>query len=152
MGSRWRWTLDPRYGLPALAWLAVGLLLAAAGCGGGLELIPVTGTVTLDDQPLADAAVVFTPVGGGPAASATTDAQGRFQLTTVDRPGAVPGVHLVTVTKQTMLGVTEGDMPGPGGVRVQWHVPEKYSNPETSGLRANVSANEKEFAFRLLSM
>jgi len=114
-------------------------------------MVPVTGMVTLDGKPVADAAVLFTPVGGGPPASGTTDGEGRFQLTAVNQPGAVPGEHQVTITKQTMHGITADGMPGPEGIRIEWHVPEKYSKPETSGLKANVSRQETDFTFTLSS-
>src|SRR5687767_15050217 len=50
--------------------LGLGLLVSQPGCGeaagiGGLA--PVTGTVTLDGQPLSGAQVVFIPVGEGRA-------------------------------------------------------------------------------------
>ena len=127
------------------------LVVALAGCGGGLERIPVSGTVTLDGKPVEGAAVVFAPAAGGPAASGTTDAQGKFQLTTVNEPGAVPGEHVVTITKQTMHGITEDGMPGPGGIRIEWHVPQRYSNAKTSGLKAAVRSDKREFTFSLTS-
>ncbi len=107
--------------------------------------------MTLDGQPVADAAVLFTPVAGGTPASATTDAQGRFQLATNNQPGAVPGEHRVTITKQTMHGIAPDGMPGPGGIRIEWHVPERYSRAETSGLTATVGADKREFPFALSS-
>lgn len=131
--------------------LAALALLVAAGCSRSLELIPVTGIVTLDGKPVEDAAVLFMPMAGGPAASGTTDAQGRFQLSSVNQSGVVPGEHQVTITKQTMLGITPDGLPDAGGIRIQWHVPEKYSRPETSGLKANVDPSQGEFRFSLSS-
>ena len=134
-------------------WGAASGLLAVliAGCGGGLDLIPVSGTVTLDGKPVDGAAVVFVPVAGGPVASGTTEAGGKFRLMTVNEPGAVPGEHHVTVTKQTMHGITADGMPGPDGVRVEWHVPERYSRAKTSGLTATVGGNKPEVSFALSS-
>ena len=134
-------------------WGAASGLLAVlvAGCGGGLDLIPVSGTVTLDGKPVDGAAVVFVPVAGGPVASGTTEAGGKFRLMTINDAGAVPGEHHVTVTKQTMHGITADGMPGPGGIRIEWHVPERYSKPKTSGLTAAVSRSQNEFEFDLSS-
>lgn len=149
MTARW----CPALSRPVAAACAALLASAAVvGCGGsGLKLVPVSGEVTLDGQPVADAAVVFTPLQGGPPASATTDAQGRYQLATNNQPGAVPGEHRVTITKQTMHGITPDGMPGPGGIRIEWHVPERYSRAETSVLTATVGADKREFPFALSS-
>ena len=137
---------------PRIWGAATGLLaVLIAGCGGGLDLIPVSGTVTLDGQPVDGAAVVFVPVAGGPAASGSTDAGGKFRLTTVNQPGAVPGEYNVTVTKQTMHGITADGMPGPGGIRIEWHVPQRYSRAKTSGLTATVGGNKREVSFALTS-
>lgn len=123
------------------------LLVTMSGCG-GVKLVPVTGEVKLDGTPVADCAVMFSPVGGGPVASGTTDLQGRFQLNTMNRAGAVPGEHRVTLAKQRTTGMV-GDVPGPNGVQIEWLVPQKYSRVETSGLTKNVTSQEHEFAFDL---
>ncbi len=87
-----------RHLLPRLCYFA-GLLMLLAGCGGSsVTLVPVTGTVYLDDQPLANAKIVFTPAEGR-ASFATTDAQGRYKLLyTADLAGAVTGKHRVTIS------------------------------------------------------
>ncbi len=86
--------------------LAVAACVALAGCGSGLELAPVSGTVTVDGKPAPDVAVNFTPIPGqaakGPGSSAVTDAQGRFALRTVGDKryaGAVVGKHRVTLVE-----------------------------------------------------
>lgn len=129
--------------------IAALLFAGCIGCG-GVKLVPVTGEVKLDGVPVADCAVMFNPVGGGPAASAATDSQGHFQLSTMNRPGVVPGEHYVTIAKQRTTGMV-GDVPGPDGVHTEWLVPQKYSRPESSGLRKNVSLQEHEFLFELSS-
>ena len=142
---------EPRRTAHGVCLLLGALALVVAGCSGGLERIPVSGTITLDGKPVEGAAVVFSPVGGGPPASGTTNAQGEFDLKTANQPGAVPGEHYVTVTKQTMHGITPDGMPGPGGIRVEWHVPERYSKSKTSGLKATVSSDQRELTFPLTS-
>lgn len=71
-----------------------------AGCGEdvGVELVPITGVVKLDSQPLANARVVFSPKNGRPSAG-TTDAEGRYELYyTVDEPGVLPGSHTISIS------------------------------------------------------
>src|SRR5262245_7032238 len=89
------------------AWL---LLLAAAvtalvGCGSSAKVVPVSGVVTLNGKPLANAHVVFQPeASGGKSAVgvgsyAITDASGGYtlKLSDTDQPGAVVGKHRVEV-------------------------------------------------------
>ena len=88
------------------------LALGAAGCSDSrpYRTAPVSGRVTLDGQPLADAWVTFQPehdpkagILSGPEAHGTTDADGRYALTTVfkDR-GATIGRNRVTITTLKM--------------------------------------------------
>ena len=82
-------------------------LLAGCGGGSGFDIAPVSGKVTLDGQPLADAVVTFLPQAtgtgrdAGPTSWARTDAQGMYTLVTSSEdpsPGAVVGSHQVMIT------------------------------------------------------
>jgi hypothetical protein len=83
----------------------VGVLVATlAGCGGGPNVYPVSGSVRLKGKPLAGATVTFAPVGEGRAAVATTEPDGTFRLNTnlpggSGGSGALPGDYKVTVSK-----------------------------------------------------
>ena len=61
-------------------------VLTTLGCGSktSLDTVPVTGIVKLDGTAVEGATVTFVPGGGGKAASGTTDATGRYNLTTQD--------------------------------------------------------------------
>src|SRR5687767_3762775 len=89
-----------RHGTCAL--VVVGLSLCI-GCGDTSTLAGVTkveGTVTYKSAPIEGATVMFSPQGGGRAASGKTDASGRFQLTTVNlNDGALPGKYNVAISK-----------------------------------------------------
>jgi hypothetical protein len=96
--------------------------------------------------------VIFNPAQGRPA-QGTTDAQGRFQLSTM-RPadGAVVGTHQVAVIA-ARSGVER--MPGPGEMVVPEPVqadalPKRYADPQASGLEREVKADGKnDFALDL---
>lgn len=86
-------------GVPCLLWGLTGSAFIV-GCGGGPNLAPVSGTVTVNGKPLPAAGVTFTPNGGGRPAWATTDGQGRFALTThKGGDGALVGDHAVTIAE-----------------------------------------------------
>jgi len=79
--------------------------LLALGCGQTGKLAPVSGVVTLDGKPLANALVSFQPVASQGTTTAgfgsygTTDATGKYALRTsdADAPGAVVGSHRVEI-------------------------------------------------------
>ena len=77
------------------------MLLVCVGCSsGGPEIAQVSGRVTMDGKPLANASVVFIPENGRPA-GARTDADGRYVLNfTEGRRGAIPGKNSVRITTQ----------------------------------------------------
>ncbi|MBY0228069.1 MAG: carboxypeptidase-like regulatory domain-containing protein, partial [Gemmataceae bacterium] len=89
---------------PALAFLAA-IAFSAAGCGA--KLVPAEGTITLDGKPLANANVTFVPE-KGPSPVGTSDAQGKFKLTTGNKAGAPAGTYKVMVSLNT-----EGSKDGP---------------------------------------
>jgi hypothetical protein len=156
-----------------VVWLpAFGLAVALTGCGADRpQTIPVTGRVTLDGRPVEGAVVGFLPKGGGRPATGTTDASGAFTLTTFDEgDGALPGVHLVTVTNRSSKGkdgapgggdsegaergmTLTGPMGGAGQKQpnAEWLVPEKYSLPRESGLTCTVATGMAPPTFELTS-
>lgn len=116
-------------------------VFANVGCS-EIELETVTGEVTLDDAPLEGALVEFFPVDEGSSASATTDAEGKFELIfAAGLEGAVVGDYTVAITKPERD--EEKD-------KVEETLPIKYNHQTT--LTATVSeAGENHFAFNLLS-
>lgn len=129
-------------------WLCV-LLLAVLGCGGG-ELVPVKGVVTVDGKPLAGATVQLIPDSpAGKQALGTTDAQGRFQLSTNQpRDGALRGTYKVTVQLPPQVEASapaatqdEAQSASPAGrslKRPAIVLPAKYSQPDQTVLRHKV--------------
>jgi hypothetical protein len=85
------------------------LLLCGVGCGSKYDVVPVSGVITLDGQPLADATVSTQPAATpdnpnpGPGSYAHTDAEGRFALglqTEKVQAGAIPGTHRVYISRK----------------------------------------------------
>jgi len=145
------------------------------GCGGEVKLeglVPVSGTVTLAGQPVEGASVAFKSEGAGRAAAGTTDASGRFQLTTLKaNDGAAPGKYKVTVIQHEKRDI-DVNAPDPMTVaRMSGKpldptdaaaaaemmkspknlLPEKYANADESGLTAEVtSGGDNDFTFDLV--
>lgn len=86
--------------MPRLMPIAVFAVALAVGCAKSDRppLGRVTGTVTLDGQPLAAALVAFTPEGRGRTSLGTTDAAGRYSLSYLrEIAGANVGRHVVRI-------------------------------------------------------
>src|SRR5947209_14577793 len=92
--------------------VTVGIVLAGCSNSSRLPTYPVTGTVTMQGQPVAGAAITFVPTGKeGEAASAITDAAGKYALTTWRAgDGARPGQYRVKVSKQEQTAVDSSKM------------------------------------------
>ncbi|AMV34027.1 hypothetical protein VN12_17995 [Pirellula sp. SH-Sr6A] len=83
--------------------LVLGLVLSLGasivGCGdSGPSLAPVKGKVMMYGKPYEKGLVVFEPVGGGPAGTSRTDANGEFEIWSAGKKGAMIGDHKVVVT------------------------------------------------------
>ena len=129
------------------ALLAAGLLISA-GCGSkGPKRYPTGGTVTYKSQPVEGAVVSFRSE-SGVIATGTTDAQGKFKLSTYGHgEGAVPGKHQVTVTKFSAPQVAAGSMsmaeaakqPTPASAEPRNLLPAKYADPARPALQFDVT-------------
>jgi hypothetical protein len=145
---------------------AVGGLLAACLGGCGRRLPPVaavSGSVTIDGRPVSGGIVMFHP-GRGRSAVGTTDAAGRYTLTTF-RPGdgAILGRHTVTIdAREDTEGPALRPMSAeeefqkaeqlfPTHPRVRWVVPERYSVEATTPLEAIVEPTGNRLDFPLLT-
>jgi len=139
-------------------------VLAISGCGGSDRptLVPASGRVTLAGAPIAGATVSFQPVAGGRPCSGLTDANGVYKMTSYDEnDGAPVGEHRVVIIKIAGAGASApaeaapaedpslslSTMPGPGDdgnapkqPETQYLVPQKYGNPDSSGLKVDIPA------------
>lgn len=154
----------PRQLLGSLPCLFIVICLFGAGCSGSdaPSLVPASGTVLVNDKPVADANVNFI-VEGKPLAIGVTNSEGKFSITTGGRPGAPLGKAKVTISKTSSTGnasnpsmkpedmmkmqkANNGATPG-----VVEEIPGKYGVPETSGLEADLDSDgaKNVFEFRL---
>lgn len=113
------------------------------GCSHGEELpelVPVSGKITIDGKPLANASIVFMPADPKEEEGlekvnrphGTTNEAGEYELEwNENAAGAPPGQYKVIV----MAVKPMADEDGEGMV---WLIPQKYGNPRTSGLSATV--------------
>lgn len=146
-------------GLRAWSALVVLAALLLAGCKSSgpdytdLGLVEVTGTVTMDSQPLPDVTVRFE---GPPGrfADGKTDASGNYRLMyDSNTAGCTPGEKVVRIVAGGAGEESEEGAPVEGAdgtvvPKVQT-IPAVYN--ANSQLKANVSASNKTFPFDLKS-
>ena len=130
-----------------------------AGCGNSSdrpELGQVTGTITLDGEPLRGIAVVFYPENGRPARGKTND-EGKYELTYIrETKGTKLGPNRVEVApdeegEEDAEESADGEAPakpkaGPGA---KPKIPARY-NTKTE-LKVDVKPGENVFDFQLKS-
>lgn len=127
------------------------VVMLAGCCGRRVDLPPiadVSGTVTLDGAPLPNASVQFIPdaakgTQGAPAVG-FTDAAGKYELVTATVEGAIVGHHQIRVEARAAPKNEMDTLP-------PLITPQRYSNPATSGLTAEVKAGENNVVDLTLS-
>lgn len=135
-------------------WLLAAL---AVGCGGNSDdfiddrlamlerLVPVSGTVKVGGKPLAGVVLTFLPK-EWTSSLGETDADGRFELQTAGRPGALPGEYKVALSylispddRILTLDSRGGLTPDPGLLNAKEMLPPSVSSLEKTTLTAVVS-------------
>ncbi len=144
----------------------VGIIFAGCSSSSRPPTYRVTGTVTLKGKAVDGAVVTFVPAGTeGEAASAITDANGHYALTTWEAgDGARPGEYRVKVSKQEQQAVdpsklvqnlsyeeeqkiyVESKKAAPPAKRL---IPSKYEDDQTSGLTHTVDKKPTTFDVKI---
>jgi hypothetical protein len=132
----------------------VWVLWAALGCGASSD-VAVTGTVTLDGQPLTNALVTFYPEGKTPGlgGNGRTGADGKYTLTPNRKgQGLAPGEYRVVISRRLNPdgSVADPNVP-PIESKARETLPPIYSQRESSKLKANVSKDQTVYDFPLES-
>lgn len=143
------------------ALVLVIVVMSIAGCGGGdkkptnrPKTVPVTGTVTHKGSPVAGAKVSFVPVSSTDVgAIGLTKDDGTFELMTFEAgDGAIPTQFKVTVSKTVVEGgeLSESSLNTSKAGETKYLIPQKYSNPNTSGLAVKVEDGKtNDFKFNV---
>lgn len=132
------------------AWCLVAAAVFLGGCGGGgVEVVPVCGTVTFNGGPPPAAGTVSFSViesfGGLSArpAAAPFQADGKYEVQAfLGRLGLAPGRYAVAVEcSKTPLAINDN------GFIPESLVPKQFRNPATSGLVLEVPSGSRAITF-----
>ena len=140
----------------ALGLVALAMLTVLPACSKAIKTEGVTGVVTYNGEPLADATVKFIPADGtGSQSYGKTNEKGEYKLQTLlgaADAGTTPGEYKVTVdcieTVETGKMIQENGEEKPETI-AQSLIPAKYNNAETSGLTATVAPGDNKIDFAL---
>jgi hypothetical protein len=147
----------------------LGLLLAGCNSSNRPATYPVSGTVTMNGQPLEGATVVFVPTEGAvgqQAATGITDAAGKYKLSTyVTDDGANAGEYRIKVSKydgkkptkeeqeryisyeeEQKIQFAGDERPTPPAKNL---LPPKFGDDSTSGLTYTVTKGSNTFDIKL---
>jgi hypothetical protein len=122
--------------LPSIL-LFVGVVSQLVGCGGAYDA-SVTGTVTLDGEPLVGGHVTFLAVREGATAYGRTMLDGSYELQTGREMGLQPGEYVVTVVATTTPDPGDDEQIG------ELLTPARYNHADTSGLRFTVERGRNQ--------
>ena len=140
----------------ALGLVALAMLAVLPACSKAIKTEGVTGVITYNGEPLADATVKFIPTDAtGSQSYGKTNEKGEYKLQTLlgaADAGTTPGEYKVTVdcieTYETGNMIQENGEEKPE-TKARSIIPEQYNNAETSGLTATVVAGDNTFNFDL---
>jgi hypothetical protein len=147
----------PTISTPGLRLAAPILLLALVGCsdstktGDTLPRKAVTGSVTLDGQPLAQGKIQFDPLAGQQGSSGVAAADIKDGKYSIDRAlGPVPGKYKVSISSQPSIKIGPDELPGGRPKLDPEKVPAQYNTSST--LTAEIAGEpEAKLDFELKS-
>src|SRR5262245_36348370 len=131
--------------LRVLAALSAALLITSGCSNGRIKTYPVGGQVLYNGDPLKGVDIALHPMDPkndtGYPPHATTDANGKFTLTTFLKDDGAPAGEFRVAVAFAVEAIDEGS---DQGKRLSFQVPEKYHRAETSGLTVTIKPGSND--------
>lgn len=118
--------------------LVAGLLTFLVGCAG--DWGTVSGTASVDGQPMKKGLVTFRPTGGGADAYANIQSDGTFTAMTGSQAGLKTGEYIIMVVERTIP---------PPNEPAQLLTPAKYADPATTDLKTIIQPGANKIVLDL---
>ncbi|MDO4575959.1 MAG: hypothetical protein Q4D98_12180 [Planctomycetia bacterium] len=138
-----------RWNVVLLLAVVLGITAFTGGCSKKPKMARVTGTVTLDGQPLKYGAVFFSPESGPYQPRGTIQPDGTFEMMTQDWKGAPLGEYKVFINCFESQDPNFKQDPNKEPVRGKNMIPKKYNDAEKSGLTISVKKGMEPVTFEL---
>jgi hypothetical protein len=121
----------------------VALLVAASGCGGNKKMT-INGTVSYKGQRLSGGMLQFVGPKEGAPSAASIHKDGTFIMTDV-----TPGEVKVSIQPTPQSSGPSGDKKASGPKITADDLPEKYRDPEKSGLRYTITPDTRQLDIKI---
>jgi hypothetical protein len=139
--------------MKARCWLLCAALALVPGCRETQKFAPVSGVVTLNGKPLANATVAFSPIAqpgsidAGDGSVGKTNAQGEYTLTTSRGvAGAMVGKHRVRISALAPQVGESDARPPRSGWPLMDKIPARYNGETTLTFDVVPGANKADFS------
>jgi len=120
-------------------WISAALLGNALACNRGPAIVPVSGKIAIDGQPLMSGSIQVYQQGYRPA-GAKIEQDGSFRLQTFkDFDGCILGEHAVAVFSNDTINEKSS----------RYYIPERYSQLETSDLKISIGGPKNDLQIDL---
>jgi hypothetical protein len=136
---------------PALSWQTFSAMALAAVLASGCNKSPseplaeTTGMVSFQGKPLTEGTVLFQDLSQGINTQAKIGADGKYVVERAQGFGLPPGNYKVAIQPPLFVAPVSAGPPPPA--KEYPNIPEKYRNPESSGLTATIKDGENELNF-----
>ena len=140
-----------KFSFSSMLLCVVGISVLGCGRSDIPELGTVSGVVTLNNEPLPNAIVNFSPTAAGRPSTAETDSEGKYSLLYLtDVDGAVVGEHSVTVEK--IISEEEDNMSDdPADLEPGQELPKQLPASASDGsILKDVAAGHNEIDIQLI--
>lgn len=127
-------------------WAIAGLLVTLAGCGSDNGLITISGTVTLDGQPIENGSISLMPVSGNGIAGGGSIENGRY---TAESSAGEMAVQINAIVEVRKENPTAEEVERGLDIDRQQILPAEYNRQ--SVLRIDVSRDNRTHNFSLNS-
>jgi hypothetical protein len=119
------------------------IVVAASGCGGNKK-VTINGTVSYKGQRLSGGMLQFAGLNGAAPSAAPIHPDGTFIMTDV-----VPGELKVSIAATPQSSGPCGDKMASGPKITAADLPEKYRDPERSGLRYTITPDTRQLDIKI---
>jgi hypothetical protein len=117
----------------------IASVVCALGCNRGPEIVPVSGKITIDGQPLTTGFITMYQEGYRPA-TAQIESDGSFHFKTLkDRDGCLLGEHPITVTSNEVVDATT----------TKFFIPPRYGDLKGADMKLKIDGATDRLAVDL---
>src|SRR5262245_53787444 len=115
------------------------MILLPAGCNKGPKIVPISGKITIDNQPLKTGVIMVYQSGYRPA-SATIQSDGSFTFQTLaNNDGCLLGEHPITVMSNKIISPS----------KTEFYIPQRYGDINRADTKIKIDGKNNDLVINL---